>query len=76
MILAAGVLIPLFLVSVWIFFSSSPRATTSTRVALYNVATLAVAVICSGVYATWLYADMSVGADFRWWPVSRLLGHW
>lgn len=69
MILAYGVLIPVFLLVLWAFFRFSPKRDGRRNVGLYNGLSVLVAVLSGGGYAWHLYVAMSAGPDSGWWPV-------
>ena len=72
MILAYGMLVPLFIVTLWAFFRFSPKSSQSVVVKIYNIGALLIAIVLGGGYAVHLYVAMS-GADFGWWPVVASL---
>jgi hypothetical protein len=69
MIIAYLVLIPLLLISLWLFFKYTPKRADARKVKLYNNSTLALAVIISVIQSLKLRASMIHGSDAGWWPV-------
>jgi hypothetical protein len=69
MIIAYLVLIPLLLLSLWLFFKYTPKRADARKVKIYNNSTLALAVIVSFTLSLTLRASMIHGSDAGWWPV-------
>lgn len=66
-------LIPLFLVSLWIFFRFIPKIPKAIYVTMYNIATIVIMIVTCWAYGFYLYKDMSKGSDSGWWPVITFI---
>ena len=73
MIIVYLVLIPLLLISLWIFFKYNPKRADAKKVKIYNNGTLALAVIVSVIQSFILRASMIHGSDSGWWPVLAFI---
>jgi len=69
MIAGYGILVPLFLATLWAFLRFSPKSSRGETVKAYNIGTFVVALALGVGYAVRLYVAMSSGSDFGWWPV-------
>jgi hypothetical protein len=69
MLLLFALLLPLFLLVLWGFFRFQPRCGNRSKIRIFNVLSILIAVLVSGGYAWYLYRAMATTSDFAWWPV-------
>lgn len=73
MIVIYLLLLPLFILSTFLFFKLSPHSHRQNIVHLYNFVTLFIVVIVCFCWGIILRIDMSRGTDFGWWPVITFI---
>lgn len=73
MILVYGLLIPLLIICLWIFFKSSPKQINPSKIKLYNFGTIILAIAVSVAYSLKLRTAMINDSDFPWWPVLSFM---
>jgi len=72
-IIAFLVLIPLLILSLWIFFKYSPKGINAQVILAYNLTTFVVGVVLSIIYSLYLRESMINGSDYGWWPVLSFI---
>lgn len=74
MIFALIVLVPVFFLSLWGFFSLSPRVESMRGVLSFNLSVLVVGLLVCAFLTLKVYTSMVDGPDRAWWPVLSALG--
>jgi len=73
MLITFGLVIPILIAVLVLFFGLSPKTASRRNVIMFNAASILFAVIISGGYALYLRGVMEGTSDYAWWPVLSLL---
>ena len=73
MFTAYGIVIPIFLAAIGLFFWLSPKDAPRKKLAIFNGASIATAIMFSCGYVLYLQNAMANGSDYGWWPVLSFL---
>ncbi len=74
MILLASVLIPIMLLIIYVFFSTSPKHINKNKRNSYNLIVFSVGICgCIGI-SLYSYFTTGKSVDSAWWPVAAFFG--
>lgn len=69
MLFALSLLLPLLILSLWLYFRFSPRRDNPQPVFLFNLVAVLIAAIACGVVVLQVRTMMLSSPDRAWWPV-------
>lgn len=67
-------LVPVLLITVWLFFCFSPKRPDPRPVFRFNIGVFVVGLLVCAVWTIWIRAQLVTGPDVAWWPVMAVLG--
>ena len=74
MMLSGIFLVPVLLITTWLFFRFSPRRSDPRPVFRYNIGVFVVGLMLCAGWTVWIRAQLVTGPDVAWWPVLAILG--
>ena len=74
MILSLIILVPFLVITMWIYFKSSPKHISRRTINIYNLIIVSLSLIaCFGV-CFYFYFTIGQSIDRAWWPVLAVFG--
>ena len=74
MILLALILIPLFLLALFLFFRSTPESENKRKATQFNSAVVFVGAISCILISLYSYLTVGTSIDSVWWPILAFFG--
>lgn len=74
MVLSMIFLVPVLLITVWLFFRFSPRKSDPRPVFRFNLGVFVFGLLVCAVWTIWIWAQMVSGPDHAWWSILAVLG--
>ncbi len=74
MMLSMIFLVPVLLITTWLFFRFSPKRSDPRPVYRFNIGVLVIGLLVCAVWSVWIRVQLVQGPDQAWWPVLAVLG--
>jgi len=74
MVLSLIILVPFFLISIWLYFKSSPKHIEKQTGHIYNLIIVVLSIMACSTVGLYFYYTTGQSADRAWWPILAFLG--
>jgi hypothetical protein len=74
MVLSLIVLVPFSLISIWLYFKSSPKYIEKQTGHIYNFIVVVLSLLACSTVGLYFYYSTGQSADQAWWPILAFLG--